>query len=52
MLAIDAEGQADLDGLGFGRVSFFRLAILFLPQCTPEDFSDHAFRQFGAELDL
>ena len=34
------------------RLSFFRLAILFLSQRPPEDFADHAFGQFRAELDL
>jgi hypothetical protein len=52
MLAIEAEGQTDLDDLGPLRLSFFGLAILFLSQRTPEDFPNHAFRQFGAELDL
>ncbi len=34
------------------RLSFFRLAILFLSQRAPEDFADHAFGQFCVELDL
>ena len=37
---------------GLQSLTFFRLANLFLSQRAPEDFADHAFGQFLAELDL